>query len=224
MNVGFAHSASTRHLIDEQLENIYTCETNMIQAAMSDLCVQQTGHVVVLTSVASQASLPGLAAYTATARALEAWCASVAYELAAHNVCTTIVQAPVEVFALTGLVTRVKSSEPRLQRCEETADFMDIWNCIPVSNSDQEQYFKGSNSHTGWQTGQLHVSVPKTLASATNLTRDSLLLETVHAIAAIGGHDSPPTRHVVGDETARELRRWMVETLVVLDDLELQQH
>ena len=37
-------------------------------------------------------------------------------------------------------------------------------------------------------------------AEMPSLMLDDLLAETIHAITAIGGHDNPPARHIVGFE------------------------
>lgn len=47
---------------------------------------------------------------------------------------------------------------------------------------------------------------------------DQLVTETVHAIAAIGGHENPPSRHIVGSEGATAVREKLRTVSEELED------
>jgi hypothetical protein len=48
--------------------------------------------------------------------------------------------------------------------------------------------------------------------------RSSLIAETVHALTAIGGHDNPPARHIVGSEGVVAVKEKLKTTSEELED------
>ena len=49
-------------------------------------------------------------------------------------------------------------------------------------------------------------------------TRSSLVAETVHALAAIGGHENPPARHIVGHEGVASVKEKLKTVSEELED------
>jgi hypothetical protein len=48
--------------------------------------------------------------------------------------------------------------------------------------------------------------------------KSSLIAETVHALTAIGGHDNPPARHIVGSEGVTAVKEKLMTTSEELED------
>jgi hypothetical protein len=57
----------------------------------------------------------------------------------------------------------------------------------------------------------LYAPLPPTVKS-------SLIAETVHALTAIGGHDNPPARHIVGSEGVTAVKEKLMTTSEELED------
>lgn len=47
---------------------------------------------------------------------------------------------------------------------------------------------------------------------------EALTLETVHAIAAIGGHENPPSRHIIGQEGVAAVKEKLKTVSEELED------
>lgn len=47
---------------------------------------------------------------------------------------------------------------------------------------------------------------------------DKLVMETVHALSAIGGHENPPARHIVGHEAAVAVKEKLKTVTEELED------
>ena len=48
--------------------------------------------------------------------------------------------------------------------------------------------------------------------------KSNLIAETVHALTAIGGHDNPPARHIVGTEGVTAVKEKLKTTSEELED------
>jgi len=51
-----------------------------------------------------------------------------------------------------------------------------------------------------------------------NASKDQLVMETVHALAAIGGHENPPARHIVGHEGVASVKEKLKTVSEELED------
>ncbi|CAI4216858.1 unnamed protein product [Parascedosporium putredinis] len=118
---------------------------------------------------------PGMPIYTAATWALEGYCDSLAYEIAPFNVKVTIVQPNKEIQSLTN---KIIFAPP-----------------IPPSENDINM---APSTAVEPSTTEIISRYPKLPAAAL----DKLVMETVHALTAIGGHENPPARHIVGFEGA----------------------
>ena len=146
--------------------------------------------------------------YCASQWAIEGYCDSLAYEVAPFNIRMTIVQPNMEVNVLTHKIT---SAPPMSAYAEET-------NPAPLSRnilSGILDRLEGTSEPTAGD--QLHSEEIKSLyPPLSKLMKERLVAETVHAIAAIGGHDNPPARHIVGFEgvtTVKEKLKTVSEEL-----------
>lgn len=57
-----------------------------------------------------------------------------------------------------------------------------------------------SNKHSNFYSALPPDKIASVYPQLSEQTKDPLLAETIHALTAIGGHDNPPARHIVGHE------------------------
>ncbi|PHH72893.1 hypothetical protein CDD82_5745 [Ophiocordyceps australis] len=201
----------TQNLVREQFEAIFFTQVNFIKAALPVLRAQHTGHIIILTSIGGHIGTPGMSMYTAATWALEGFCDSLAYEVAPFNIKLTIVQPNKEIQSLTN----------RLIFAPQISTYADIFNNAPnirdmlinVLNTDSDtavpqfhppeaEAMPSTPESTSLEPekgfGEIFSRYPKLPPGAA----DKLVNETVHALTAIGGHENPPSRHIVGTEGA----------------------
>lgn len=202
-----AHPALTR----QQFDANFFGPVHMIKAAIPEMRRRMFGHIIVLTGITGHLGTPGLSIHCSSQWALEGYCDSIAYEIAPFNTRLTIMQSSIEV----GILTNKVVSAPAMPQY------------LPESGHNAPLF---RNIMDGLLDRLSEVSVPRSLATAEGdfssvsaqrldrpspLTRreivslyppmtcahtDKLVAETVHAITAIGGHENPPARHIVGIE------------------------
>lgn len=187
-----SQNARTLSLVKDQFETTFFGPVNIIKATLPTFRAKKNGHIVLLTAVTGHLGTPGLSMYCASQWAIEGYCDSLAYEIAPFNIKMTIVQPNMEVNVLTH---RVSSAPPMACYAEQN-------NPAPLSRnilSSLLDRIEGSDEPT---TGdQLHSSeVTSLYPPLSKGMKERLVAETVHAVAAIGGHDNPPARHIVGFE------------------------
>ncbi|KJZ71855.1 hypothetical protein HIM_08700 [Hirsutella minnesotensis 3608] len=199
----------TQNLVREQFEALFFTQVNFIDAALPIMRSQSNGHIIILTSIGGHIGTPGMSMYTAATWALEGFCDSLAYEIAPFNIKLTIVQPNKEIQSLTN----------RLTFAPQIPAYADIFNNAPnirdmlisVLNTDPEtavpevpesDVLPSSPASTSLEPelgrGEIFHRYPRLPPGAA----DQLVAETVHALAAIGGHENPPSRHIVGTEGA----------------------
>ncbi|UNI18634.1 hypothetical protein JDV02_004889 [Purpureocillium takamizusanense] len=198
----------TQNLVRDQFEALFFSQVNFIKATLPVLKRQHTGHIMILTSTGGHIGTPGMSMYTAATWALEGFCDSLAYEIAPFNIKVTIVQPNKEVQSLTN----------RLTFAPQISAYVDIFNNAPsirdmlinVLNTDPETAVPDppdvAESEATPSTpdsmslepepgrGEIFHRYPRLPPGAA----DKLVTETVHALTAIGGHENPPSRHIVG--------------------------
>lgn len=217
-----------QNLVREQFETNFFGPMNMIKAVLPTMRSQHNGHVIVLTGITGHLGTPGLSVYCSSQWALEGFCDSIAYEIAPFNVKLTIVQSSIEIGILTNKVVSAPAMDEYTAEGGHQAPLFrgildGLLNRLPAI---REQY-PGGNVGTG-SPGQRRekeaegeITSPSASSEAERasgpflLSRDEtvslfpplscahtekLVAETVHAIAAIGGHENPPARHIVGVE------------------------
>lgn len=169
--------------------------------------------------------------YCASQWAIEGYCDSIAYEIAPFNVRLSIVQCNAEISILTNRITAVPPM----------AEYMPPKNSAPLSRGlfarilDQVALsVEGSGAEPidgvgsvsnhglspGTPAGELLRSreISTTFPTLTPVFRESLIAETVHALIAIGGHDNPPARHIVGDEGIASVKEKLKTVSEELED------
>ena len=181
-------------------------------------------------SPAGHLGTPGLGVYCASNWALEGFCDSIAYEIAPFNIKMTVVQASMEILILTNKVVSAPQHpaytfemnsaplfrgllEGLLNRLPEIKAQYPV-SPIPASattpstateQADQDMDESTSSPLSSWSRdlGPNLLSRNEVVSLYPPLSRahtDKLIAETLHALTAIGGHENPPARHIVGHE------------------------
>ncbi|KAI1284663.1 hypothetical protein F5Y07DRAFT_347379 [Xylaria sp. FL0933] len=198
-------SLATQNLVRDQFETIFFSQVNFIKAALPMLRAEHTGHIMVLTSIGGHIGTPGMPMYTAATWALEGFCDSLAYEVAPFNIKVTIVQPHKEIQTLTNKIV----FSPSLS-CYDSEN-----NPAP-SVRDMLTNMLNLNPETAIEQSDTDIlqRYPKLPSAST----DRLVAETVHALTAIGGHENPPARHIVGFEGAEAVKEKLKTVTEELED------
>ncbi|CRG86256.1 Estradiol 17-beta-dehydrogenase 1 [Talaromyces islandicus] len=214
-------------LVRDQFETNYFGPVNLIKSALPALRKQGAGHILVLSGITAHIGTPGLGVYCASEWALEGFCDSIAYEIAPFNIKMTILQCSMEIRILTNLITSVPPILPAYSSSQNNAplfrNILDgLISRLPQSDitaaSPGHQQYSASDSKTGHHGP---FSAPEVVSmypplSAAHL--EALTLETVHAITAIGGHENPPSRHIIGVEGVAAVKEKLKTVSEELED------
>ena len=198
-------SPTTQNLVRDQFETIFFSQVNFIKAALPVLRQQHTGHIMILTSIGGHFGTPGMPMYSAATWALEGYCDSLAYEIAPFNIKVTIVQPNKEIQSLTNRIVFA----PQLAQYDSEVN--------PAPNiRDILRNALNLNPDTAVEPSPTEIvhRYPKLPPTST----DRLVTETVHAITAIGGHENPPARHIVGFEGSIAVKEKLKTVTEELED------
>ncbi|KAL8919773.1 MAG: hypothetical protein Q9172_004827 [Xanthocarpia lactea] len=142
---------------------------------------------------------------------------SLAYEVAPFNIKVTIVQPNLEISILTNLIT----AAPRLPQYAPENNTAPLFREIIGSLLDRvdgtatTDRLRNGHFESGRFSSNEIVSVYPQLPEQ---TKSQLLAETVNALAAIGGHDNPPARHIVGHEAVASVKEKLKTVSEELED------
>lgn len=160
---------------------------------------------------------------------------SLAYEIAPFNIKMSIVQANMEVNVLTNKMTSVPPMREYIQAENPAPLARDIFSNIldkldrvnnPLPYADEKSPTDSISTTSPDCTihepsmGDLlsSDSVTSLYAPLPSVVKSSLIAETVHALTAIGGHDNPPARHIVGFEGVTAVKEKLKTTSEELED------
>ncbi|RMJ25478.1 hypothetical protein PHISP_03670 [Aspergillus sp. HF37] len=224
-----AASKQTLNLVREQFEVNYFGPLNIIKAALPHMRGQKFGHIMIVSGITSHIGTPGLGMYSAAGWALEGFCDSLAYEIAPFNLKLTIFQCSIEIGILTNLVTSAPPITPAYSPNANHAPlFRGILNrLVPrlpnpstdAENPDLSDTQRDPGEPTSAEDGPF--SAPKALSMYPPLSTahlEVLVAETVYAITAIGGHENPPSRHIVGQEGVASVKEKLKTVSEELED------
>ncbi|KAH9901954.1 NAD(P)-binding protein [Xylariomycetidae sp. FL2044] len=197
---------ATQNLVRDQFETIFFSQVNFIKASLPTLRAQHTGHVMILTSIGGHIGTPGMPIYTAATWALEGFCDSLAYEVAPFNIKVTIVQPHKEIQSLTNKIVFSPSLPCYDSENNPAPSIRDM--LTNVLNLNPDTTIEPS------ETAEIIHRYPKLPAQAV----DRLVNETIHALTAIGGHENPPARHIVGYEGAEAVKEKLKTVTEELED------
>ena len=150
--------------------------------------------------------------YCAAGWALEGFCDSLAYEVAPFNIRMTIVQPTMEVGVLTNKIISAPSMAQYSPENNPAPLFRGILGSL-LDRLDDVQHNRNHEpaSSTGHQPKAIYPKLPPKMQS-------SLLAETINAITAIGGHENPPARHIVGHEGVASVKEKLKTVSEELED------
>jgi NAD(P)-dependent dehydrogenase (short-subunit alcohol dehydrogenase family) len=202
---------ATQNLVRDQFEIIFFSQVNFIKATLPLLREKHTGHIMILTGIGGHIGTPGMPMYCASTWALEGYCDSLAYEIAPFNIKLTIVQPNKEISVLTNKIIFA----PQLPQYESSNNpapglrdiLTNVVNMHPETRINPDS--KGKNGHS-----KIVSRYPRLPSEA----RDRLVMETVHALTAIGGHENPPARHIVGYEGVASVKEKLKTVSEELED------
>lgn len=149
--------------------------------------------------------------YCASTWALEGYCDSLAYEIAPFNIKLTIVQPNKEISVLTNKIIFA----PQLPQYESSNNpapglrdiLTNVVNLHPDTKINEQRGKQGSKN-------KIISRYPRLPTEA----KDRLVVETVHALTAIGGHENPPARHIVGFEGVASVKEKLKTVSEELED------
>lgn len=209
---------ATRNLVRDQLDTIFFSQVNFIKAALPQLRAQHTGHIMILTSIGGHIGTPCMPMYTAATWALEGYCDSLAYEIAPFNIKVTIVQPNKEIQSLTNKIVfapQLPFYDADLSPAPSMREMLaNVLNANPDTAIEQSVVDEDGNDNGNGNGGVIQSRYPHLPAAA----YDRLVMETVHALTAIGGHENPPARHIVGFEGAVAVKEKLKTVTEELED------
>ncbi|KAG5937710.1 hypothetical protein E4U53_008152 [Claviceps sorghi] len=203
----------TQSLVRQQFEAMFFSQVNFIKATLPVLRRQHTGHIMALTSTCGHIGTPGLSMFSAATWGLEGYCDSLAYEVAPFNVKVTIVQPSLETQSLTSRLVFAPQIPAYVDAYPTAPSVRDI--LANVLNSDPETALPETEDGDATPSTPGSMSLEPELGRGKIISRypklpthtfDALVRETVHALTAIGGHENPPSRHIVGADAAMAVK------------------
>ncbi|KAJ4369724.1 hypothetical protein N0V83_005487 [Neocucurbitaria cava] len=235
-----AQSSRTISLVDEIFEINFFANVNIIKAVLPVMRERKNGHIIVITGITGHLGTPGLGMYCSSQWAIEGYCDSLAYEIAPFNVKMSIVQANMEVNVLTNRITSVPPMAEYLQEENPAPLAREIFSGLldkleridnPSLNAQstfEDQRSPAESESTTSPDAIMHEPTMGDLLSSDTVTslyaplptsvKSNLIAETVHALTAIGGHDNPPARHIVGTEGVTAVKEKLKTTSEELED------
>lgn len=230
-----AQSSRTMSLVEDTFETNFFANVNIIKSVLPSMRQRKNGHIIMITGISGHLGTPGLGMYCSSQWAIEGYCDSLAYEIAPFNIKMSIVQANMEVNVLTNRMTAVPPM-PEYSQAENPAPLArDIFSGLldrldrtfNPSNSTEDKSPADSTSVAS-PDDTAHEPSTGDLLSADTVTslypplppqfKASLIAEIVHALTAIGGHDNPPARHIVGYEGVTAVKDKLKTTSEELED------
>ena len=237
-----SQTGHTLSKVRDQYETNFFAPVNLIKAVLPSMREAKNGHIIVITGITAHLGTPGLGVYCSSQWAIEGYCDSLAYEIAPFNVKMTIVQPNLEIGVLTNKIVAAPPMAEYAPDVNPAPLLRDILSSVldKMEGSPLESLFGSTTSPTETSLGDtptspgtLNMDVEQVLTqgemlSASTVTeiypklepglKSALIAETVFAIAAIGGHDNPPARHIVGMEGVQAVKEKLKTVSEELED------
>lgn len=199
----------TQSLIREQFEVTYFSHVNFIRAVLPHFREKSNGHIVVLSCTSGHIGTPGLSIFCASNRALEGYCDSLSYEIAPFNIKLTILQTNKEVIILTNKIKLAPQLPPYTNGHKTITGLRNILVNILNRHPQTAAHCSANQSSSG---------VISEFPRLSDKAKDKLVMETVFALIAIGGHENPPVRHIVGHEAVTSVKERLKTMSEELED------
>jgi len=224
-----AASARTQTLVRDQFATNFFGPMNVVRAALPEMRSKANGHIIVLGEIAGHLGTPGLGMFCAANWALEGFCDSIAYEIAPFNIKVTIVQASIEIGILTNRVTSAPphpAYAPDVNNAPLFRGLLDgLLNRLPgiqaqyPQSPTDEVYSPSSEAERNGGPSLLSRDQVTTLIPPLSQAHvERLVAETVHCLVAVGGHENPPARHIVGAEGVASVKEKLKTVSEELED------
>lgn len=142
---------------------------------------------------------------------------SLSYEVAPFNIKMSIVQPNLEINLLTNQIT----TAPQLPQYAPDTNTAPLFREIIGGLLDRVDATAATNGPSNTHCEQGRFSSDKIISLYPELSEGikfQLLAETVNALAAIGGHDNPPARHIVGHEATASVKEKLKTVSEELED------
>ncbi|KIV77256.1 hypothetical protein PV11_09069 [Exophiala sideris] len=219
----------TLTMVRDQFEKNFFGPMHIIRAVIPHMRSLMNGHIIVLTGISGHLGTPGLSMYCASGWAIEGFCDSVAYEIAPFNIKLTIVQASVEIGILTNKITSAPTMKAYTREYGHTAPVFrgildGLLNRLPGIRAEYppppEKDIQSPSSESERRSGPYLLSrndIASFYPPLSHAHTEKLIAETVHALTAIGGHENPPARHIVGVEGVASVKE---KLKIVSEELE----
>ncbi|KAF2722129.1 NAD(P)-binding protein [Polychaeton citri CBS 116435] len=201
-------SPRAQSLVTDQFETNFFGPTNIIKSTLPHLRANKNGHIILLTAITGHLGTPGLGMFCASQWAIEGWCDALMYEIAPFNIRLTIVQPNMEVNVLTHKISSAPPMNAYSSEENPAPLIRNIFSSLLDEIEGTEEPTLGDQLYRNEVTS-LYPPLSKSV-------KERLVMETVHAVCAIGGHDNPPARHIVGFEgttTVKEKLKTVSEEL-----------
>lgn len=161
---------------------------------------------------------------------------SLAYEIAPFNIKMTVIQPNLEINVLSNKITSVPSLPQYspdinpaplsreilsglLDKLSESSDTLAHQSSSPERSSSDTRLRSQATGSPG-NAGDMLLShnISSLYPTISPSVQSLLIAETVFAIAAIGGHDNPPARHIVGFEGVASVKEKLKTVSEELED------
>lgn len=203
---------------------------NIIRAVIPEMRDKTNGHIIVLSGITGHLGTPGLGMYCASQWALEGFCDCIAYEIAPFNIKLTTIQSSIEIGILTN---KIISVPPMFEYSPESGNHAPLFRGIlngllnrlpairaeyPLSPLSDSQ---SPSSELERQHGPSLLKRNEVVSLYPPLSEahvEKLISETVHCLTAIGGHNDPPSRHIVGAEGVASVKEKLKTVSEELED------
>jgi hypothetical protein len=172
---------------------------------------------MILTGIGGHIGTPGMPMFSAATWALEGYCDSLAYEIAPFNIKLTIVQPNKEIAVLTNKIIFAPQLPQYESHNNPAPGLRDILTNVVKMNPETRLESQANSPVDGKGSsgyGKIESRFPRLPSEA----KDRLVMETVHALTAIGGHENPPARHIVGFEGVASVKEKLKTVSEELED------
>lgn len=201
-----SQSPSAHTKTRNQFETNFFGPVNITKAALPIMRAKRLGHIIIITGTSGHLGTPGLGMYCASQWALEGYCDSLAYEVAPFNIKVSIVQPNMEISILTNKISSVATMSEYSPNAHPAPLFREVlgrWMRALEALDSTKLFCPDSAS--------FFPALPNTFEA-------SLIAETVHVLTAIGGHDNPPARLIVGSEAIATVKEKLLTVSEELED------
>jgi len=221
------HDRQGNILVRDSFEANFFSHVNCIQALVPHFRQRRNGHFVVLTGTTGHLGTPGLGIYCASQWAMEGYCDTLTYEVAPFNIKTTIVQPNIEVGVLTNKIVCAGKMDEYARDKTRAPLFRDVLSGLLDKIEDDYDDDQDDDGEERQEKDDGFIKASIMLQSKLNTTvlpnlnshfKTQLVEETVHAIIAIGGHENPPSRHIVGHEAVASVKEKLKTVSQELED------